>query len=215
VIAAEDHDGRGGVAAMRQAAIAMGAVVPEELVLDPQKPDFSSVATRIQADSPQAIVLWTQPHVAQTLLPMLRATGVSSAIYLSQQAAQAGSGLSLMSTGDKGESAANLLTAWTLAAEGEDAATRKSFASRYRRQTGRPPSAAATEAYDAVCLTVRALRAAGPNRARVRDQLARVRGYSGASGTVSFDHQGNNTTQVHVVALWQEPPSTATGGGAE
>jgi branched-chain amino acid transport system substrate-binding protein len=215
VIAAEDHDGRGGVAAMRLAAIAMGAATPEEVVLDPQKPDFRSVETRIQADSPQAIVLWTQPDVAQSLLPMLGAAGVSAAIYLSQQAAQAGSGLTLMSIGDKRDSAANSPTAWTLAAGGEDSATRKSFVSRYRRQTGRPPSAAATEAYDAVCLTVRALRAAGPNRARVRDQLARVRGYSGASGTVSFDHQGNNTTQVHVVALWQEPPSTATGGGAE
>jgi branched-chain amino acid transport system substrate-binding protein len=215
VIAAEDHDGRGGVAAMRQAAIAMGADLPEELVLDPQKPDFRSMVTRIQADSPQAIVLWTHPDVPQTLLPMLRAARVSATVYLSQQAAQAGSGLSLMSIGDKGESAANSLTAWTLAAGGEDTAARKSFATRYRQQTGRPPSATAAEAYDAVCLTVRALRATGPNRARVRDHLARTRESSGASGNIRFDREGNNATQIHVVALRQEPPSTAIGGGAE
>ena len=121
----------------------------------------------------------------------------------------------LTSAGDKRESAADSLYAWTLAARAENTAAGKSFATRYLQQTGRPPSAAAAEAYDAVCLTVRALRAAGPNRARVRDQLARTRGYSGASGIISFDRDGNNTTQVHLVALRLQPQVTERGSNAE
>jgi ABC-type branched-subunit amino acid transport system substrate-binding protein len=91
---------------------------------------------------------------------------------------------------------------WNLATDGNDAAAQKSFAQRYRLSTGMLPSPAATETYDAVLLTVRALRAAGPNRARVRDQLASVRNFAGASGTISFDREGNNTTALHMV--WQK-----------
>ena len=215
VIFAEVHDGRGGAAAMRQAALSMGTAMPEELALDPLRADLSSVVRRIQAGSPQAIVLWTRADVAQRLSPMLPAADVSIPVYFSQQAAQAGSPLTLTSTVAKRESAADSLSAWTIAARAEDTAARESFAARYLQQTGRPPSAAAAEAYDAVCLTVRALRAAGPNRARMRDQLAQTRDYSGASGTISFDREGNNTTQVHLVALRPEQPSTETGGSAE
>ncbi len=215
VIFSEDHDGRGGAAAMRQAAISMGAAMPEELALDPLRADLSSVVRRMQACSPQASVLWTRADAAQSLSPMLPAAGVSAMVYLSQQAARAGSELTLTSTRDKGESAANSFSTWTIAARGEETALQNSFATRYFQQTGRPPSAAAAEAYDAVCLTVHALRAAGPNRARMRDQLAQTRDYSGASGTISFDREGNNTTQVHLVALRPEPPSKESGGNAE
>ena len=215
VISDAGRDGRGGAAAMRQAAVSMGAPAPEELVLAPQKPEFSSLVKRIQIDSPQAIVLWTNAESAQRLLPMLQAAGLSAEMYLSQQAAHVGSALTLTSTDVKEESAAKSLSAWTIAARGEDNLTGKIFAVRYLRQTGRPPSVAAAEAYDAVCLAVRALRAAGPNRARVRDQLAKTRNYSGASGTITFDREGNNTTQVHLIAVRPQQAFAAAGGNAE
>lgn len=204
VISEGDHDGRDGIAAMRQAAMSTGAPMPESLVLDPQKPDFSSVVTRIRSDSPQAIVFWTRAYVAQSLLPMLHNKGISIPVYFSQQAAQAGSGLTLTSTMAKGQSLVNSMSGWSIAAQAEDTEARKSFARRYLQQIGSPPSAATAEAYDAVCLTVRALRQAGPNRARVRDHLARTRGYSGASGTISFDREGNNTTGIHLIAVRQQ-----------
>jgi branched-chain amino acid transport system substrate-binding protein len=214
VLSEDDHDGRSGAVAMRQAAISMGAPVPEELGLDPQKLDFSSVVKRVQADSPQAIVLWTRADVAQRLLPMVRAAGISVPVYFSQQAAQAGSGLAMASTGgnrDSGDS----LPLWGLAARGENTAVQKNFAERYLELTGNAPSTAAAEAYDAVCLTARALRATGPNRARIRDQLAHTHNYSGVSGTITFDHEGNTITPIHLVALRPEQSSAAIAGGAE
>ncbi|MGB8481061.1 MAG: ABC transporter substrate-binding protein [Acidobacteriaceae bacterium] len=215
VVFAKDHDGRGGAAAMRQAALSIGAAMPEELALDPQKQDFSSVVTRIQNISPQAIVLWMHPHGAATLLALLQSANIAIPVYLSQQAAQTGSGWLLSSPDGNQDGAAVAKRAWTVANIGGDTTARRSFARQYLQQTGTPPSAAAAEAYDAVCLTVRALRAAGRNRARMRDHLARTRDYSGASGTITFDREGNNTTQVHLVALRLQPPSTEKGGSAE
>ncbi|HTU52076.1 MAG TPA: ABC transporter substrate-binding protein [Acidobacteriaceae bacterium] len=210
-----DHDGRGGATAIRQAAILLGAVIPDELALDPLQPDFSSVVRRIQKNAPQAIVLWTRADVAQHFLPMLHAAGISATIYLSQQAAQAGSGSTLTQSTMTAASIAAASGAWTIASRGQSTRAQKSFAARYRQKTGRPPSEAAAEAYDAVCLTVRALREAGPNRARMRDQLAQTRGYSGASGTISFDREGNNTTQSYLVALRPRPLSAEEGDSAE
>ncbi len=214
VISEDDHDGRSGAAAMRQAAIAMGAAVLEDLVVDSLRPEFSSVVKRVQADSPQAIVLWTRADVAQRLLPMLRAAGISVPVYFSQQAAQAGSGLTLTSTSITPERS-SAMAAWTVASREQYTGAQKSFATRYLQRTGRQPSTAAAEAYDAVCLTARALLATGPNRARIRDQLAHTRNYSGTSGTITFDHEGNNITPIHLVALRLVPPSAEETGGAE
>ncbi len=57
------------------------------------------------------------------------------------------------------------------------------------------------ESYDAVVMTMRALRVAGANRARVRDELARVQNFAGVSGRISFDREGNNRTVVHLVRM--------------
>jgi branched-chain amino acid transport system substrate-binding protein len=81
------------------------------------------------------------------------------------------------------------------------APARKIFEQCYEQQTGRLPSPVAAEAYDAVALVAEAFRAAGPNRARVRDWVAKVKDFSGVSGTISFDEQGNNTTRLRLVRL--------------
>jgi branched-chain amino acid transport system substrate-binding protein len=81
------------------------------------------------------------------------------------------------------------------------ATSSKSFAQRYELAMGAPPSPVAAEAYDAVCLVVDALRAAGANRARVRDRLATVENFSGASGIISFDNQGNNRSTLRLVRI--------------
>jgi ABC-type branched-subunit amino acid transport system substrate-binding protein len=38
------------------------------------------------------------------------------------------------------------------------------------------------------------LRLSGPNRARLRDALAALSDYHGASGVVAFDHAGNDVS---------------------
>jgi ABC-type branched-subunit amino acid transport system substrate-binding protein len=78
---------------------------------------------------------------------------------------------------------------------------RQSFAARFRQSTGIAPSQVASETYDAVTLTVLALQTAGPNRARIRDQIARANDYDGVSGRISFDREGNDTPPPHLLQL--------------
>jgi ABC-type branched-subunit amino acid transport system substrate-binding protein len=88
--------------------------------------------------------------------------------------------------------------AHSIAPDDPTAANRQAFATRFQALTGAPPTNVATQTYDAVTLTLRAIRAAGPNRARVRDQLSHVQAYEGASGQITFDRQGNNHAAHHL-----------------
>lgn len=191
LITEQDHDGRRGVEAVGQAAGAFGVAVPDSVALGPLHADVGSVVKRIQAESPQAVVIWTGAETAGRLLRALRVAGVKTLCFLSQDAAGTGFGMD----------DSNAAGVWTVAADGADAIAGQSFARRYREATGASPSAVASETYDAVMVTVRALRVAGANRARVRDRLARVQNFDGASGRISFDHEGNDRTTLHLVRM--------------
>ncbi len=213
LVTEQNHDGRRGNESLREAARLLGALPPDQVDLDPLQPDLHSVLARMESQPEQAVVLWTSAEVAGELVRALGAAGIQAPIYLSQQAAQAGSGVEFSASD---EVAAGAETApkqggiWAVAADEKSQAAPGSFALRYRHLTGTLPSAAAAEAYDAICLTVQALRAAGPNRARVRDQLARVRDFRGASGTISFDREGNDLTSIHLVRMEETGRSKAT-----
>jgi ABC-type branched-subunit amino acid transport system substrate-binding protein len=75
------------------------------------------------------------------------------------------------------------------------------FAQRYRQRFGAEPGIGATEGYDAVRVLAASLRQSGPNRVRLRDALAGVSAFAGASGIISFDHAGNDTSKVTLLKL--------------
>ena len=84
-------------------------------------------------------------------------------------------------------------------AEGTDA--QRAFTRRYRERTGNPPSMAARQAYDAIRIIAAALRLSGPNRARLRDRLAKMKNFPGESGVISFDRAGNDLAAVTLARL--------------
>ncbi|MGC9291526.1 MAG: ABC transporter substrate-binding protein [Acidobacteriaceae bacterium] len=199
LVTEDDHDGRVGAEAVRKAAEKLGAPAPDMLVLNALQPDFGPVLARLQARPSQALILWTQPETVGGLLTAIGKGDARTPIYLSQKAAQSGSGLvpAPFDTADKVDTAG----LWTTASDGEDAAAWKAFARRYQQTTGNVPSPVAARTYDAITLVVRALRTAGPNRARVRDQIARTRDFPGVAGAISFDNEGNDRTGVHLVRM--------------
>ncbi|MDQ2843202.1 MAG: ABC transporter substrate-binding protein [Acidobacteriota bacterium] len=193
LITQQGHDGHRGIDAMREAASDLSGPAPSVVELDSIHPDLASAMQSIETESPQAVVIWTSPEMAASLVHALRTAGVTSLLYLSQDAS---SGLHENAAGNSTRS-----EAWTIAVDGEAATARRSFAKRLSQVTGKPSSTVASETYDAVTMTLRALQVAGPNRARVRDELARVHGHDGASGTISFDKQGNDRVALHLVKI--------------
>ncbi len=196
-----DHDGRIGGHEFIKAARRFGVPLPASLVINPLQPDPNSLLALIKAKAPQAIVFWTLPENARMLLQAIRQDGIHTPVYLSQETAQAGSGLKFpqQNTGEEKDPAA--VDVYTVDSSQAETPSRESFVHRYRLATGAFPSPAAAEAYDAIRLVAHGLREAGPNRARVRDQISKARDLAGVSGTITFDDQGNNRTNVYVIRL--------------
>jgi branched-chain amino acid transport system substrate-binding protein len=184
LITQHSHDSDRAIKGMKQSASALGAQTPDVIALHESPLDIESIIKEIKGESPQAIVIWTDPSTAAILLHALRVAEVKTLLYLSQDAS------SEMYDTPTSEFAAS--EAWSIAGGDEPTSNRQSFAMRFRLSTGADPSLVASETYDAVMLTVHALQTAGPNRARVRDEVAKVTNYDGASGKISFDREGND-----------------------
>lgn len=201
LVTGRGHDGHIGADSFKNVVHQLGAPAPASLVIDPLQPDPASLLALIKAKAPEAIVLWTQPENARKLIQAVRAGGFRTPIYLSQGAAQDGSGLRFPRH-NAGELVDPIDTGiYAVDSRQVEAPGRESFVRRYQLATGNFPGPAAAEAYDAVRLIARAVREAGPNRARVRDRISTVRDLAGVSGTITFDDQGNNRTDVYLVRL--------------
>jgi branched-chain amino acid transport system substrate-binding protein len=193
LITQHDHESGRSIQGMKQAALALGARTPNVIPLDESPLDLGYMMKKIEAEGSQAVVIRTSPSTAAILLHALRIGGVKTLFYLSEDAS------SEMHDASTSELATS--DAWTIVGDDEPTANRESFAARFRQSTGAAPNLAASKTYDAVILIVHALHTAGPNRARVRDEIAKATNYDGVSGKISFDREGNDLVPLHLIQL--------------
>jgi ABC-type branched-subunit amino acid transport system substrate-binding protein len=213
LITERNHDGRVGQEEFEKAARALNASPPAGIVIEANPLDPDAVAKA--SENVEAVVLWTGPETAANLVPRMREALPSRPIYLCRKAAQmaledqAASGhCRTCSHKAIGSSPTSLPSSdqesggiWVVSARSGQPAARQEFERRYEARTGTVPSLAAAEVYDAVRLLAAGLREAGPNRARLRDSLAKVSNFAGASGIISFDGAGNNQAEVALTPL--------------
>ncbi|HZT69023.1 MAG TPA: ABC transporter substrate-binding protein [Terriglobia bacterium] len=202
LVTERDHDGRTGGHEFIEAARRLGVPDPASLIINPLQPDTVSLLNVVRTQPPQAILLWTTPENARKLLESIRRIGAHIPVCLPQEAAQEGSGLKFNREDSDGGENASGMGIYTVAGVTDGASAYECFAQRYQAETGALPGPVAAEAYDAVRLIARAVRTAGPNRARVRDCLSSVRDFPGTSGVIRFDGEGNNTTATRLVRLY-------------
>ncbi len=152
----------------------------------------------------QAVVFWTDAATAEPLVARARAAMPAAPFYLCRKAVQAEGNARVehkaarrpresKSGGEGG--------IWIAEPAGIRSDRSAAFAQAYRHRFGAEPGPGAAEAYDAVRVLAVSLRHAGPNRARLRDALAGVTAFPGASGVISFDHAGNDTSPITLSKL--------------
>ncbi len=199
LVTARDHDGRAGAKEFLAAVRDAGAPAPSTFTVDPQKPDVETWPTALKRASPQAVVFWTSASLTNALRSRMHSPAPGVALYLSQATAagyeEPGAYFSQTSDEISGSQA------WTVASRRIESGLARRFAEVYRAKTKANPGPAALAAFDAVRLICDGLQKSGPNRARLRDRLAEVTAYSGASGVISFDNQGNNQQPLRLVPV--------------
>jgi branched-chain amino acid transport system substrate-binding protein len=185
----DDHDSRMFSREMdhalqkRQIAVAFDFVVPAAT------PDFSDSITRAIESHADVILLVANAEDSARLIKSLRSSGFEGLVvggpsmgrraFLSA-AGGAGQGAIFPLLFDAGESPGN------------------EFVARFKKVQGCEPDFTAAHTYDAVRLTVEAIRVAGLNRARIRDAIAGLSPWNGVSGRITWDGLGSNTRSAEV-----------------
>jgi branched-chain amino acid transport system substrate-binding protein len=197
------HDGREGGDEFEKAARRLRASPPNRVEFEPAVADMENLLAQMHAQNPEAIALWADSDSAAKLIPLVRRANPSVPVYLCRKAAQfVLDRPEKLSRQARTTSEGNDAGIWIVASPiSVPEHARQEFERRFRARTGRAPSINAAQAYDAVHVIATALRRAGPNRARLRDQLGRGPEFEGASGMISFDGAGNTRGDISVVKL--------------
>jgi branched-chain amino acid transport system substrate-binding protein len=206
-----DHDGRVGGDEFEKAVKHLHGTPPERWEISSSGVDLKAIAAQAQASAPDAIVLWTSSPLAARLLALLSTNNFARPVYLCRKAAAsvAGNAFDLADGGTHTLSGPPQGTWVTASSAGATRSDSLAFQERYRSQTGVWPSFAAMQAYDAVHLVAQALRAAGANRARLRDYFAAGHRFPGVSGAIAFDSAGNTLGDAHLIRIASNSSSPA------
>jgi ABC-type branched-subunit amino acid transport system substrate-binding protein len=179
ILSATDHDSRAFCGCLKAACVQKNAKIKLQLEFEPGRSDLSELVRNASNARPDAIAVVAGVRDSVRLVKLLRDKAFPGVIAggplfgRASFAAQAGI------------AAEGALFPWV----GKPApAFRRSFAQRF----GSQPDYAAACAYDSVRVAVAAIRKAGLNRARIRDAIAVLPPYEGASGHIEWDEFGQN-----------------------
>jgi branched-chain amino acid transport system substrate-binding protein len=184
LISAVDHDSRAYVTQLKL-AFARDRLSPSlHLEWNGREDEAARIAGQAAASAPGIAVVAAGTRGGVALIRALRKAGFRGAMISGPWIACAGSDPSLRgvlypSLGD-------------IAPE---------FRSRFGTRYGRDPDYTAAHAFDAVNIVVAAVRNAGLNRARIRDEIRALSPVQGVTGTIAWDPAGQNCRPVKLVAM--------------
>jgi branched-chain amino acid transport system substrate-binding protein len=186
VAASAEHEGQASLDAFRR-EWTTHAVSPASLV-DYAPSDAAPSVTRVLASRPAAVLVLGPAPATGAFCRQLRAAGYRGALFGGATA----TGRAFHAAA--GEAAEGLVApSWILPGPTWDA-----FAAAYERRWREAPDGMAANAYDAVRLVTAAVRRAGPNRARIREAVATLAPWAGASGPIRFSPIGRSEREVRL-----------------
>jgi len=193
VLNSADHDGRAGAVEILSALGRRQVRPVVHLSFDRSQTDFSQQIDRVSSASADAIFLWGEPDSSARLLRSLRDKGINLPVF----------GLAIFSLPsflEKAGDAANGLITCRLA-WGNDETRWTDFARDFEARFGEKPSDDDAVSYDAATIVIEAVRKAGLNRARIRDAVSDMSGFTGVAGKIAWDNGGGNLAKPQVVTV--------------
>jgi branched-chain amino acid transport system substrate-binding protein len=192
VAAATDHDSHAALVALRKelGSLRLSPVALVELASE--DPDPAGAVRQLLRPEPRTLVVIAPPRLAARLVVAAREAGFRGPVL-------GGPGLSRAAFARAAGAAAEDVRAPLLAQPTPEAG----FALAYRQRWGEAPDAAAALGHDSVRIAAAAVRRAGLNRARVRDEVRALAPWSGASGAVRWSPRGRNEAPV-ALGRWHD-----------
>ncbi len=145
--------------------------------------DFKTQLSKIKAAKPQAIYLVTHPAEGALILKQAKELGIKLPI-IGTETLKDESFVKLAS-----DSAEGIMMTFSRIDKTSD--SYKKFEEEYKKYYNEEPSAYSPEAYDAVNSLVKAIEISDGSSKGIKNALYTIQNYQGASGTISFDENGD------------------------
>lgn len=184
-IAAKTYDSRLGMEEFEKIARRLGTPLVLSLKYNPGDNRFSRQLRLIKHSEAQALVIWGQPGETAQLIRQMREQGMAQAIFGGPELAFPAFP-KLAGVYSEGITVVVPCNLWR-----DDAALLR-FNRRSFLQYGEPPDVIAAYAYDGMNFLIQAIRAAGLNRAKIRDAMTEIKVFHGVTGEMRFDGSGSN-----------------------
>lgn len=194
VFRASDRYGRLGVKEFRDAASRLHTPLPLEILIKSGQTDFTSQVARLAATQVDAILLWLRAEEAGLLTRALREASIKQPIFGTDRLVSRRF-LKIADQFAEGVTATYWMnphssnTLW------------QNFQAIYRAKFAQAPDQFAVFGYDAANVVVTAIRKKGLNRVLIRDALAEIRSYNGASGHIRLNATANNISPLFLATV--------------
>jgi len=193
MLSSTDHDSRLTAAELLAQFSRRGVLPAMHLSFSPVKSgeraaDLSLQLERISSVEAGAVVVIAGPGDSARAVRAIRAGGLSAPIF---GGAAMGRSFFLQQAGSAAEG-----VVFPLLFDSEASEKGRAFTRLFEEKAGGRPDYAVAYTYDAVGILVAAVRKAGLNRARIRDQLRRLSPWDGVTGRIRWDPTGQNEQPV-------------------
>jgi branched-chain amino acid transport system substrate-binding protein len=170
-----------------------GIKIVAQQTFGPEDTVMTTQLTNLAKAKPDAIICWgTNPgpaRIASTMhdmklkIPLLQSHGVANRTFI--ELAGAGAEGVVLPAG-------RLIVATQIPDSDPQKKTLLQYARTYQSHFHKPADTFGGHAWDAIQLVVKALRAVGPDRAKIRDYIERTKGFVGIGGVFNYSPQDHN-----------------------
>ena len=189
VLRENNRYGRVGTAEFKDAMRRLEAPIVLEMRYERGDSTFASQLERIRRADAEAVLVWGDPEEGAAIIRQMREIGMRQAVFGSDR-------LVTEKFLQIGGQATEGVVATYLYNPTLDDPILKDFNRRYRERFGEEPETFAAHAYDGMNITIEAVRRAGLNRVRIRDELTGLRTYRGVTGEIIFDERWDDVGPI-------------------
>ena len=191
-----DDFGKGGFVAFAERAKRYGIQMVADEKYTRGDVDFTAQMTKIRAANPDALLDWSRYHEAALIAKQLRQMGMRLPLLGGDGQAHP----KYLELGGDAVEGVYYATHFSPATSAHLAMARK-LVEKVRAKYGKDPDFIHAEAYDAMLVTVDAIKRAGSlDREKIRAAIAAT-DIEGARGRIRFDKNGDPTFDTHVVKI--------------
>lgn len=193
VFAVNDTGTKSLADAFRGEFLRLGGAVTGYVLGPKDTNDLRTQITSLRASSPEAVFVMGYGNEIGVFLAQAQELGFRVPFY-SAHPAEAPEVRTIAASGAEG-------LIFSSATNPSTSGPARDFRDAYRRRYGEVPGEFGAEAYDAAMLVLDAIAAVGTTPERIRDHLHGVRGYEGASGTITFLPTGDVEKPIRAMTI--------------